>query len=94
MAKADVAELQQLFDSMEAKQYKRPDMNENLRLLSCRGCARASRPGWTNDCEVTGDAKDAWTSLSVCLLVMLKMLGKNPPAGPLPRQTLPQRRWP
>ena len=27
-----MAELQQLFDSVEAKQYKRPDMNENLRL--------------------------------------------------------------
>ena len=27
-----VAELQQLFDSVEAKQYKRPDMNEDLRL--------------------------------------------------------------
>ena len=26
MAEADVAELQQLFDSVEAKQYKRPDM--------------------------------------------------------------------
>ena len=26
--------LQQLFDSVEAKQYKRPDMNENLRLGS------------------------------------------------------------
>ena len=32
MAKADVAELQQLFDSVEAKQYKRPDMNGDLRL--------------------------------------------------------------
>ena len=31
MAEADVAELQQLFDSVEAK-YKRPDMNEGLRL--------------------------------------------------------------
>ena len=31
MAEADVAELQ-LFDSVEAKQYKRPDMNEDLRL--------------------------------------------------------------
>ena len=27
-----MAELQQLFDSVEAKQYKRPDMNEDLRL--------------------------------------------------------------
>ena len=27
IAEADVAELQQLFDSVEAKQYKRPDMN-------------------------------------------------------------------
>ena len=34
MVEADVAELQQLFDSVEAKQYKRPDMNEDLRLLS------------------------------------------------------------
>ena len=32
MAEADVAELQQLFDSVEGKQYKRPDMNEDLRL--------------------------------------------------------------
>ena len=32
MAEADVVELQQLFDSVEAKQYKRPDMNEDLRL--------------------------------------------------------------
>ena len=32
MAEADVAELQQLFDSVEAKQHKRPDMNEDLRL--------------------------------------------------------------
>ena len=32
MAEADVAELQQLFDSVEVKQYKRPDMNEDLRL--------------------------------------------------------------
>ena len=32
MAEADVAELQQLFDSVEAKQYKRPDMSEDLRL--------------------------------------------------------------
>ena len=31
IAKADVAELQ-LFDSVEAKQYKRPDMNGDLRL--------------------------------------------------------------
>ena len=31
-AKADVAELLQLFDSVEAKQYKRPDMNGDLRL--------------------------------------------------------------
>ena len=34
MAEADVAELQQLFDSAEAKQYKRPDMNGDLRLAS------------------------------------------------------------
>ena len=27
-----MAELQQLFESVEAKQYKRPDMNEDLRL--------------------------------------------------------------
>ena len=27
-----MAELQQLFDSVEAKQYKRPDMNEDPRL--------------------------------------------------------------
>ena len=27
IAEADVAELLQLFDSVEAKQYKRPDMN-------------------------------------------------------------------
>ena len=32
IAEADVAELQQLFDSVEAKQYKRPDMNGDLRL--------------------------------------------------------------
>ena len=32
MAEADVAELKQLFDSVQAKQYKRPDMNEDLRL--------------------------------------------------------------
>ena len=32
MAEAGVAELQQLFESVEAKQYKRPDMNEDLRL--------------------------------------------------------------
>ena len=32
MAEADVAELKQLFDSVEAKQYKRPDMNGDLRL--------------------------------------------------------------
>ena len=32
IAKADVAELLQLFDSVEAKQYKRPDMNGDLRL--------------------------------------------------------------
>ena len=31
IAKADVAELKQLFDSVEAKQYKRPDMNGDLR---------------------------------------------------------------
>ena len=31
-AEADVAELKQLFDSVEAKQCKRPDMNEDLRL--------------------------------------------------------------
>ena len=43
MAEADVAEL---FDSVEAKQYKRPDMNEDLRL----GFASNdfSRPGWTH----------------------------------------------
>ena len=29
MAEADVAELQQLFDSVEAKQYKRPDMKHS-----------------------------------------------------------------
>ena len=32
IAKADVAELKQLFDSVEAKQDKRPDMNGDLRL--------------------------------------------------------------
>ena len=32
IAEADVAELKQLFDSVEAKQYKRPDMKEDLRL--------------------------------------------------------------
>ena len=32
MAEADVAELKQLFVSVEAKQYKRPDMNGDLRL--------------------------------------------------------------
>ena len=32
MAEVDVAELQQLFDSVEAKQHKCPDMNEDLRL--------------------------------------------------------------
>ena len=32
IAEADVAELKQLFDSVEAKQYKRPDMNGDLRL--------------------------------------------------------------
>ena len=32
IAEADVAELLQLFDSVEAKQDKRPDMNEDLRL--------------------------------------------------------------
>ena len=32
IAKADVAELLQLFDSVEAKQYKRPDMFGDLRL--------------------------------------------------------------
>ena len=31
MVEADVSELQQLFDSVEAKQYKRPDINEDLR---------------------------------------------------------------
>ena len=31
IAEADVAELLQLFDSVEAKQYKRPDMNGDLR---------------------------------------------------------------
>ena len=30
--KTEMVELQQLFDSVEAKQYKRPDMNEDLRL--------------------------------------------------------------
>ena len=58
MAKADVAELQQLFDSVEAKQYKRPDMNEDLRL----GFASDDFAGtkWKNltgtaRCEVHGD---------------------------------------
>ena len=32
IAEADVAGLLQLFDSVEAKQHKRPDMNEDLRL--------------------------------------------------------------
>ena len=32
IAEADVAELLQLFDSVEARQYKRPDMNGDLRL--------------------------------------------------------------
>ena len=32
IAKADVTELMQLFHSVEAKQYKRPDMNGDLRL--------------------------------------------------------------
>ena len=32
IAEADVADLLQLFDSVEAKQYKRPDMNGDLRL--------------------------------------------------------------
>ena len=50
-----MAELQQLFDSVEAKQYKRPDMNEDLRLgfaLNDFAGAKwknltASRPVWT-----------------------------------------------
>ena len=33
IAQADVTELMQLFDSVEAKQYKRPDMNGDLRLV-------------------------------------------------------------
>ena len=40
MAKADVAELQQLFDSVEAKQYKRPDMNEDLTGLCLKRLRR------------------------------------------------------
>ena len=32
MAEADLTELQQLFDSVESKQYKRPDMFGDLRL--------------------------------------------------------------
>ena len=32
MAEADLGELLQLFDSVEAKQYKRPNMNGDLRL--------------------------------------------------------------
>ena len=41
IAEADVAELLQLFDSVEAKQYKRPDMNGDLRL----GFASQERSG-------------------------------------------------
>ena len=38
IAEADVAELLQLFNSVEAKQYKRPDMNGDLRLRLGRLC--------------------------------------------------------
>ena len=45
----DVAELLQLFDSVEAKQYKRPDMNGDLRLGfasdDCKGFPRQEAQG-------------------------------------------------
>ena len=51
IAEADVAELLQLFDSVEAKQYKRPDMNGDLRLSTlprvlaiCAICAISYTP--------------------------------------------------
>ena len=37
IAEAGLGELQHLFDAVEAKQYKRPDMNQDLRLGRLRG---------------------------------------------------------
>ena len=42
MVEADVAELPQLFNSVEAKQYKRPDMNGDL----------SASPSWRTACYV------------------------------------------
>ena len=47
IAEADVAELLQLFDSVEAKQYKRPDMNEDLRLGFASDDLRDGHPSTT-----------------------------------------------
>ena len=54
IAKADVAELKQLFDSVEAKQYKRPDMNGDLRLGSPRTTSQT-----TSTCGTHGSRRDA-----------------------------------
>ena len=55
MAEADLGELLQLFDSVEAKQHKRPDMNGDLRL----GFASDDFAGtkWKN---LTGTARWRW----------------------------------
>ena len=73
MAEVDVAELQQLFDSVEAKQYKRPDMNEDLRL----GFASNDFAGtkWKN---LTGTAR--WSDGTLPI---------NEPTLPMNEPTLP-----
>ena len=68
IAEANVAELQQLFDSVEAKQYKHPDMNGDLRL----GFASDDFAGtkWKN---LTGSlSKVPWMQGSLLTLLVLE----------------------
>ena len=61
MAEADVAELQQLFDSVEAKQYKRPDMNEDLTQLW------GEVASWTPSSGLRGTSRAASSASPRCL---------------------------
>ena len=79
MAEADVAELQQLFDSVEAKQYKRPDMNGDLRL----GFASNDFAGakWKNLTGTGGDRDDHPRLLSPHQRALGGVQGLPGPAG-------------
>ena len=60
IAEADVAELLQLFDSVEAKQYKRPDMNGDLRLGFASDDFASVLWGVCKGFQAQLDALEAW----------------------------------